>query len=150
MANKQTKDVCGPPKVKDLPAEVVEQVSIDGFSANVLSQVLKASLPELAKQVGKGNSYVNSVAGAVKGMNIVTSLDMKVNDINESWDGYHGFRQTLSDAGLLREWRSQRPGTDYTESVSTTELFEDTQVDIHIVFTKKLKDKKFLAAKGVK
>jgi hypothetical protein len=150
MATKKVTDRCGAPKLKELPLEFTEQVSVTIGAGSIISLLLKASLPELAKQVTKGNSYNRSVNEAIKALNIATSLDIKAQEINESWDGYHGTRSFLSDVGLLREWRANKPGTDYTENFSTTELYEDTVAEVHIVFRKKLKDKKVLASKGVK
>ena len=141
---------CGAPKLKELPAEFNQQVSIEVSSASIIGLIMQASLPELAKRVGKGNTYSNSVSGAVKALNAATSLDMKVTEINDAWDGYHGFHTVLSDEGLLREWRTQRSGCDFTERTDTSELYESTVAEVHITFTKKLKDKKFLASKGVK
>ena len=141
---------CGAPKLKELPAEFNQQVSIEVSSASIIGLIMQASLPELAKRVGKGNTYSNSVSGAVKALNAATSLDMKVTEINDAWDGYHGFHTVLSDEGLLREWRTQRPGCDFTERTDTSELSESTVAEVHITFTKKLKDKKYLASKGVK
>jgi len=149
MATNKT-EKCGAPKLKELKAEFNEQVSIQVDSANVVSLLMQASLPELAKRVAKGNSYSNSVSSAVKALNAATSLDLKVTEINEAWDGYHGFNATLSDAGILRQWRAQRPGCDFTENVDTADLYEGTVAEVHITFSKKLKDKKFLASKGVK
>lgn len=146
----KTNDKCGAPKIKELQAEFNQQVSVEIPSASIISLIMKASLPELAKQVAKGNSYRGSVEGAIKALNAATSLDLKVTDINEAWDGYHGFNAVLSDAGLLRQWRHQKPGCDYTESVDTADLYEGTVAEVHITFSKKLKDKKFLASKGVK
>lgn len=145
-----TNDKCGAPKLKELQAEFNQQVSIEVPSASIVSLIMQASLPELAKRVGKGNTYSNSVGGAVKALNAATSLDLKVTEINEAWDGYHGFNTTLSDAGLLRQWRAQRPGCDFAENVDTADLYEGTVAEVHITFSKKLKDKKFLASKGVK
>lgn len=147
---KNTDNKCGAPKLKELPAEFNQQVSIPVDSASIVGLIMQASLPELAKRVSKGNSYSNSVSGAVKALNAATSLDLKVTEINEAWDGYHGFNATLSDAGLLRQWRAQRPGCDFTESVDTADLYEGTVAEVHITFSKKLKDKKYLASKGVK
>ena len=149
MATKKTNE-CGAPRLKDLPAEFNQQVSIEVPSASIIALIMQASLPELAKRVGKGNNYNNSVTGAVKALNVATALEIKVDEINETWDGYRGFRTVLSDEGLLREWRSQRPNCDFTESSDTSELYEGTVAEVHITFTKKLKDKKFLASKGVK
>jgi hypothetical protein len=146
----KTNDKCGAPKIKELQAEFNQQVSLEVPSASIVSLIMKASLPELAKQVSKGNSYRSSVDGAIKALNAATSLDLKVADINEAWDGYHGFNSTLSDHGLLREWRHQRPGCDFTENVNTADLYEGTVAEVHITFSKKLKDKKYLASKGVK
>jgi len=150
MATKKTTDKCGAPKLKELQAEFNQQVSIVVDSASIVSLIMKASLPELAKQVSKGNSYSNSVNGAIKALNAATALDLKVTEINEAWDGYHGFNATLSDHGLLRQWRTQKSGCDYTESVDTSDLYEGTVAEVHITFSKKLKDKKYLASKGVK
>ena len=147
---KNTKEQCGAPKLKELPTEFNQQVSIEIDSASIIGLIMKASLPDLAKQVGKGNNYNNSVNGAIKALNAATALDLKVSEINEAWDGYHGFRNTLSDAGLLRQWRAPRPECTYDENVDASELYDGTVAEIHITFTKKLKDKKFLASKGVK
>jgi hypothetical protein len=141
---------CGAPKLKELPAEFNQQVSIEVPSASIIGLIMQASLPELAKRVAKGNSYSNSVSGNIKALNIATALDMKVTDINDAWDGYHGFNTVLSDHGLLREWRTQKPGCDFTERADTSDLYEATVAEVHITFSKKLKDKKFLASKGVK
>jgi hypothetical protein len=149
MAVKKT-DKCGAPKLKELPAEFNQQVSIKVDSASIVGLIMKASLPDLAKRVGKGDNYNNSVNGSIKALNVATALDMKVDEINNAWDGYRGFQTTLSDAGLLRQWRTQRPGCDFTESADTSDLYESTVAEVHITFTKKLKDKKFLASKGVK
>jgi len=149
MATKKT-EKCKAPKLKELQAEFNEQVSIAVDSASIVSLIMQASLPELAKRVAKGNGYSNSVNGAVKALNTATSLDLKVTEINDTWDGYHGFNAVLSDAGLLRQWRTQRPNCDFTESVDTADLYEGTVAEVHITFSKKLKDKKFLASKGVK
>lgn len=149
MAIKKT-EKCGAPKLKELQAEFNEQVSIAVDSAFIVSLIMKASLPDLAKQVAKGNSYSNSVSSAVKALNAATSLDLKVTEINDAWDGYHGFNTVLSDAGMLRQWRTQKPGCDFTESADTADLYESTVAEVHITFSKKLKDKKFLASKGVK
>lgn len=146
----KTNDKCGAPKLKELQAEFNEQVSIEVPSASIVALIMEASLPDLAKRVAKGNGYSNSVNGAVKALNVATALHAKVDEINSNWDGYRGFRTVLSDAGLLREWRTQRPSCDFTESVDTSELYENTVAEVHITFTKKLKDKKFLASKGVK
>lgn len=143
-------DKCGAPKLKELQAEFNQQVSIRVDSASIVSLIMKASLPELAKQVAKGNSYSNSVNGAIKALNSATALDLKVTEINDAWDGYHGFNSTLSDHGMLRQWRTQKPGCDFTESVDTADLYEGTVAEVHITFSKKLKDKKYLASKGVK
>jgi hypothetical protein len=147
---KTTDNKCGAPKLKELPAEFNQQVSIEVPSASIVGLIMEASLPELAKRIAKGNTYSNSVSGNVKAMNVATALDMKVTEINDSWDGYHGFNRVLSDAGLLRQWRTQKPGCDYTENVDTGDLYEGTVAEVHITFTKKLKDKKYLASKGVK
>lgn len=149
MAAKKTNE-CGAPKLKDLPAEFNQQVSVEVPSASIIGLIMQASLPDLAKRVAKGNNYNNSVTGAVKALNVATALEIKVDEINNAWDGYRGFHTTLSDAGLLREWRTQRPGCDFTESADTGDLYESTVAEVHITFTKKLKDKKFLASKGVK
>jgi hypothetical protein len=149
MAIKKT-DKCGAPKLKELPAEFNQQVSIQVDSASIVGLIMKASLPDLAKQVGKGNNYNNSVTGAIKALNAATALDLKVNEINEAWDGYRGFQNVLSDAGLLRQWRAPRANCEYDENVDSSELYEGTVAEVHITFTKKLKDKKFLASKGVK
>jgi hypothetical protein len=149
MAIKKT-DKCGAPKLKELPAEFNQQVSIKVDSASIVGLIMKASLPELAKRVGKGDNYNNSVNGAIKALNAATALDLKVNEINDAWDGYRGFQNVLSDAGLLRQWRAPRPNCDYDENVDSSELYEGTVAEVHITFTKKLKDKKFLASKGVK
>jgi len=141
---------CGAPKLRELPAEFNQQVSIEVPSASIVALIMEASLPDLAKRVGKGNNYNNSVHGAVKALNVATALHAKVDEINESWDGYRGFRTVLSDAGLLREWRSQKPECSYDERIDTAELYENTIAEVHITFTKKLKDKKTLASKGVK
>lgn len=146
----KTTDKCGAPKLKELQVEFNQQVSIEVPSASIVALIMQSSLPELAKRVGKGNNYNNSVTGAVKALNVATALDLKVTEINESWDGYHGFQSTLSDAGLLRQWRTQRPNCDFTETVDTADLYEGTVAEVHITFTKKLKDKKYLASKGVK
>jgi hypothetical protein len=143
-------DKCGAPKLRELPAEFNQQVSIDVPSASIVGLIMQASLPELAKRVAKGNSYINSVSGNIRALNVATSLDMKVTEINDAWDGYNGFNHVLSDAGLLRQWRTQKPGCDFTEGVDTADLYESTVAEVHITFTKKLKDKKFLASKGVK
>jgi hypothetical protein len=147
---KTTDNKCGAPKLKELPAEFNQQVSIEVPSASIIGLIMQASLPELAKRVAKGNSYSNSVSGNIKALNIATALDMKVTDINDAWDGYHGFNTVLSDEGLLREWRTQKPGCDFTERTDTADLYESTVAEVHITFSKKLKDKKFLASKGVK
>ena len=141
---------CGAPKLKQLPAEFNQQVSIEVPSASIIGLIMQASLPELAKRVGKGNTYSNSVSGNIKALNVATALELKVDEINTAWDGYRGFQTVLSDEGLLREWRTQRPGCDFTESVDTSDLYESTVAEVHITFTKKLKDKKYLASKGVK
>lgn len=141
---------CGAPKLKELQAEFNEQVSIEVPSASIVALIMEASLPDLAKRVAKGNGYSNSVNGAVKALNVATALHAKVDEINSNWDGYRGFRTVLSDAGLLREWRAQRQGCDFTENMDTSELYENTVAEVHITFSKKLKDKKFLASKGVK
>lgn len=147
---KTTDNKCGAPKLKELPAEFNQQVSIEVPSASIIALIMESSLPDLAKRVAKGNNYNNSVTGAVKALNVATALHAKVDEINDSWDGYRGFRTVLSDAGLLREWRAQRPGCDMTEAHDTADLYDNTVAEIHITFTKKLKDKKSLAAKGVK
>ena len=149
MATKKTND-CGAPKLKDLPAEFNQQVSIEVPSASIIGLIMEASLPDLAKRVAKGNSYNNSTSGAIKALNVATALHVKVDEINDTWDGYRGFRTVLSDAGLLREWRAQRPGCDITESHDSADLYDSTVAEVHITFTKKLKDKKSLALKGVK
>jgi hypothetical protein len=149
MATKKT-EKCGAPKLKELQAEFNQQVSIAVDSATIVGLIMQASLPDLAKRVAKGNSYSNSVNGAVKALNAATALDIKVTEIHEAWDGYHGFNSTLSDAGMLRQWRTQKPGCDFTESVDTADLYESTVCEVHITFSKKLKDKKFLTSKGVK
>ena len=149
MAVKKT-DKCGAPKIKELPTEFSQQVSIQVDSASIVGLIMKASLPDLAKQVGKGNNYNNSVNGAIKALNAATALDLKVNEINEAWDGYRGFQTVLSDSGLLRQWRAPRANCDYDENTDTSDLYEGTVAEVHITFTKKLKDKKFLASKGVK
>lgn len=141
---------CGAPKLKELQAEFNEQVSIEVPSASIVALIMRAALPDLAKRVAKGDSYSNSSSGAVKALNVATALELKVDEINTTWDGYRGFRTVLSDAGLLREWRTQRPNCDFTESMDTSELYENTVAEVHITFSKKLKDKKFLASKGVK
>jgi len=141
---------CGAPKIKELPAEFNQQVSIEVPSASIIALIMESSLPDLAKRVAKGNNYNNSVTGAVKALNVATALHAKVDEINDAWDGYRGFRTVLSDVGLLREWRTEKPGCDYTESVSTDDLYDSTVAEVHITFTKKLKDKKTLASKGVK
>lgn len=141
---------CGAPKLKELQAEFNEQVSIEVPSASIVALIMRAALPDLAKRVAKGDSYSNSSSGAVKALNVATALEIKVDEINNTWDGYRGFRTVLSDAGLLREWRTQRPNCDFTESMDTSELYENTVAEVHITFSKKLKDKKFLASKGVK
>lgn len=146
----KTTEKCGAPKIKELQAEFNQQVSIDVPSASIVALIMEAALPDLAKRVAKGNSYNNSKDGAVRALNVATALQIKVDEINEAWDGYHGFNATLSDAGLLRQWRVQKPGCDWTENMSTHELYESTVAEVHITFTKKLKDKKFLASKGVK
>lgn len=146
----KTNDKCGAPKLKELQAEFNEQVSIEVPSASIVGLIMEAALPDLAKRVGKGNNYNNSVTGAVKALNVATALQIKIDELNETWDGYRGFQSVLSDAGLLREWRTQRPGCDFTERMDTSELYEPTVAEIHITFTKKLKDKKYLASKGVK
>jgi hypothetical protein len=147
---KATDNKCGAPKIKDLPVEFNQQVSIEVPSASIVALIMEASLPDLAKRVGKGNNYNNSITGAVKALNVATALHAKVDEINDSWDGYRGFRTVLSDAGLLREWRYQKPGCDFTENNDTSELYDHTIAEVHITFTKKLKDKKSLALKGVK
>ena len=141
---------CGAPKLKELPAEFNQQVSVEVPSASIVGLIMQASLPELAKRVAKGNNYNNSVSGNIKALNVATAIDIKVDEINDAWDGYRGFQSTLSDEGLLRQWRIQRPGCDFTDSVDTGDLYEGTVAEVHITFTKKLKDKKFLASKGVK
>ena len=141
---------CGAPKLKELPAEFNQQVSIEVPSASIVSLIMQAALPDLAKRVAKGNTYSNSVNGAIKALNAATALDLKVTEINDAWDGYHGFNTVLRDEGLLRDWRTQRPGCDFTERTDTSELYESTVAEVHITFSKKLKDKKFLASKGVK
>ena len=143
-------DKCGAPKIKELPAEFNQQVSIQVDSASIVSLIMQSALPDLAKRVAKGNSYSNSVNGAIKALNAATALELKVTEINDAWDGYHGFHSVLSDQGLLRQWRTQRPGCDFTESADTADLYEGTIAEVHITFSKKLKDKKFLASKGVK
>ena len=143
-------DKCGAPKIKELPAEFNQQVSIQVDSASIVSLIMQAALPDLAKRVAKGNSYSNSVNGAIKALNAATALELKVTEINDAWDGYHGFHSVLSDQGLLRQWRTQRPGCDFTESSDTADLYEGTIAEVHNTFSKKLKDKKFLASKGVK
>ena len=147
---KTTNDKCGAPKLKELPAEFNQQVSIEVPSASIIGLIMEASLPDLAKRVAKGNNYSNSVNGAVKALNVATALHSKVDEINDTWDGYRGFRTVLSDAGLLREWRAQRPGCDITEAHDSADLYDSTVSEVHITFTKKLKDKKILASKGVK
>ncbi len=147
---KNTDNKCGAPKLRELPAEFTQQISVEVPSSNIISLIMESSLPDLAKRVGKGNSYNNSVNGSVKAINIATAIHDKVNELNEAWDGYRGFKTVLSDVGLLREWRSKRSGCDYDEGVATDDLYENTIAEVHIVFTKKLKDKKFLASKGVK
>lgn len=149
MATNKT-EKCGAPKLKELQAEFNQQVSIQVDSASIVGLIMQASLPELAKRVAKGNGYSNSVNGAIKALNVATALDLKVTEINDAWDGYHGFNSVLSDHGLLRQWRTQKPGCDFTESVDTADLYEGTIAEVHITFSKKLKDKKFLASKGVK
>ena len=141
---------CGAPKLRELPAEFNQQVSIEVPSASIIALIMEASLPDLAKRVAKGNTYSNSTSGSIKALNVATALHTKVDEINDAWDGYRGFRTTLSDAGLLREWRAQRPGCDMTEGHDTSDLYESTVAEVHITFTKKLKSKKELAAKGVK
>jgi hypothetical protein len=149
MVTKKT-EKCGAPKLKELQAEFNQQVSIQVDAASIVSLIMKASLPELAKQVAKGNSYHSSANSAIKALNTATALDIKVTEINDAWDGYHGFNSVLSDAGMLRQWRTQKPGCDFTESADTADLYESTVAEVHITFSKKLKDKKFLASKGVK
>jgi len=149
MATNKT-EKCGAPKLKELKAESNQQVSIQVDSATVVSLIMQASLPDLAKRVAKGNGYSNSVNSAVKALNAATALDLKVTEINDAWDGYHGFKDTLENEGILRQWRAQRPGCDFTEGVDTSDLYESTVAEVHITFSKKLKDKKFLASKGVK
>ena len=146
----KTTDKCGAPKLKELQAEFNQQVSIQVDSASIVGLIMQASLPDLAKRVAKGNNYMNNVNGAIKALNVATALDLKVTEINDAWDGYHGFNATLSDHGLLRQWRTQKPGCDFTESVDTSDLYEGTVAEVHITFSKKLKDKKYLASKGVK
>jgi hypothetical protein len=141
---------CGAPKLKELPAEFNQQVSIEVPSASIIALIMESSLPDLAKRVAKGNNYNNSVTGAVKALNVATALHAKVDEINDAWDGYRGFRTVLSDAGLQRECRAQRPGCDMTEAHDSADLYESTVAEVHITFTKKLKDKKTLASKGVK
>jgi hypothetical protein len=147
---KATDKGCGAPKLKELPAEFNQQVSVEVPSASIIGLIMQASLPELAKRVAKGNNYNNSVSGNIKALNVATAIELKVDEINDAWDGYRGFRAVLSDEGLLREWRAQRPNCDLTESFDTSDLYDSTVAEVHITFTKKLKDKKSLAAKGVK
>jgi hypothetical protein len=149
MVIKKT-EKCGAPKLKELQTEFNQQVSIQVDSASIVSLIMKASLPELAKQVAKGGSYINSVNGSIKALNVATALDLKITEINDAWDSYHGFNTILSDAGLLRQWRAPRANCTFNENVDTSELYEGTVAEVHITFSKKLKDKKFLASKGVK
>jgi hypothetical protein len=147
---KTTNNKCGAPKLKELPAEFNQQVSVEVPSASIVGLIMEASLPELAKRIAKGNTYSNSVNGCVKALNVATALDLKITEINETWDGYHGFNAVLNDEGLLRRWQNTKPGCDFVETADTTDLYESTVAEVHITFTKKLKDKKFLASKGVK
>ena len=149
---KNTKEQCGAPKLKELPAEFTQQISASVDNGSVISNLLRASLPELAKQVGKGNSYNGSIAGSVKALNLATSLDLKAAEINDEWNGYgaRGFRTLISDSGLARSWRAPHANGQYDENMETYELYESFEAEIHVVFRKKLKDKKFLASKGVK
>ena len=81
----KTNDKCGAPKLKELQAEFNEQVSIEVPSASIVALIMEASLPDLAKRVSKGNSYSNSVNGAVKALNVATALHAKVDEINTAW-----------------------------------------------------------------
>lgn len=153
MAKTTKNNSCGAPKLKELPAEFAKQVSISVDNANVISTILKASLPELAKLVAKGGGYYNTAHGVVKALNVATSLDLKASDITEEWGGYHGsgFKQDLSDAGLARSWSiKQDECGGYTKNLDTYDLYESTDLEVHLVFTRKLKDKKELARMGVK
>ena len=153
MAKVTKANDCGAPKLKQLPAEFAQQVTIDAGYGGIITTVLRASLPELAKLVAKGGGYQNTTNGVVKALNFATSLDLKANEINEEWSGYHanGFERELSDAGLARTWQVPRNECGgYTETMNTSDLYDGLEAQVHVVFVRKLKDKKYLASKGVK
>lgn len=153
MAKVTKANDCGAPKLKQLPAEFAQQVTIDAGYGGIITTVLRASLPELAKLVAKGGGYHNSTNGVVKALNFATSLDLKAAQITEDWSGYHasGFEREISDAGIARTWKVSRGECGgYDETMNTSDLYEPVEAEVHVVFVRKLKDKKYLTSKGVK
>lgn len=149
---KKNDQTCNAPKLKELPAEFSEQVTYNGLEGKRILDVLKASLPQLAKQTAS-NSYNNS--DAVKSITLASSLhdalSPVIDKLNSNY-GYNGqagsFRNVLEAAGITRDWRVESKCG--SENMQTHELYADVDVEIHVVVSRKLKDKKFLASKGVK
>ena len=141
------------PKLKELPEQFSKQVTFVGEEVNHIDEVLRASLPQLAKEVIKANSHGSSYANRqVKAINLATSLIEPITEANESltvYYGHNGFYKLLEEEGVQREW-TLKDKCDRQETMRTAELYGDVEFEIHITMTRKLKDKKFLASKGVK
>jgi hypothetical protein len=139
---------CGAPTLKQLPLELGEQISVDGVDATSFVNVLAASLPQLAKNASS-NNYNRSEA--VRSINLASSMYESVKNAAEDWNNYHATRITneLQNLGINIKWQVQHEN-GFIESMDASELYSASVVDIHIVVKRKLKDKKFLATKGVK
>ena len=145
--SKTKKNTCTPPTLKELPAEFTKQISISSDDGDILGNVLRAALPQLAKKAA-AESYGYSTA--VKSINFASNLHESTKDIVDGFNSYHGglIQELTGELGINFTWRHEGPCG--TTSSDVRDLYDGTFIDVHVVIGRKLKDKKELARHGVK
>jgi len=144
---KAKKNTCTPPTLKELPLEFSKQISIESDDVDVLGNVLRAALPQLAKKAAAESYGYNS---AVKSINFASALHDAVKPIADDFTNYHGglVQQMAGELGINTTWRFASECGE--TSFDVRDPYDGTEVEVHVVVKRKLKDKKFLAKRGVK
>lgn len=133
----------GIPKYSDLK-EIVTQITISDTTLESVRDTFKYALPEIGRQIAKGNGYHNN--DLIKSSNIASSVFTKINDVTPN---YHELRQFLAtELGFAEQSWPTRNNQCY-QRVDLEDLYDhnNLEVELHIVIRRKPISKENAVAK---
>ena len=148
MAKKKIAPKVNKPKYSDLK-DVVTQISVENADLDVIKSTFKFALPEIGRQIAKGNGYQGVVLTKAAGISAQI-----VNKIDEATPFYGNLRTLIAEhlGFSVGSWPTGE-GPGCYQTVDLEDLYDNhnLEVELHLVITRKPIDKELALRKyGVK